>query len=166
MNRIEVSARGTLAFRGNVYACALGRAGVAKEKCEGDGATPTGDYPLRSVLYRPDRTGVPATTLPTRPIGLEDGWCDDPGDPHYNRMVSLPSAASAERLWRDDHLYDVIVVIGYNDEPIVTGRGSAIFLHVARDGYASTEGCIALAHDHLLTVLADCDTETVIRINA
>lgn len=166
MNRIVVSARGTLTFRGNTYPCALGSGGLTADKQEGDGATPIGDFPLRGVLYRPDRTEQPATILPTHPIELRDGWCDDPEDSRYNQKVSLPYAASAEHLWRDDNLYDVIVMIGYNDKPPLSGRGSAIFLHVARKDFAPTEGCIALAVGDLLAVLKDCDQDTEIRITA
>jgi L,D-peptidoglycan transpeptidase YkuD (ErfK/YbiS/YcfS/YnhG family) len=164
MMRIEVSARGTFKFRGNTYPCALGRCGVTLDKYEGDGATPAGDFPLRSVLFRPDRIGRPSTMLPSRPIESHDGWCDDPGDPRYNRIVSLPYPSSAERLWRDDHIYDVIVVIGYNDDPPIAARGSAIFLHAARKNFVPTAGCVALAIDDLLAVLRDCDRDTEISI--
>ncbi len=164
MNRIVVRAEATLAFRGAVYPCALGQAGVTADKREGDGATPAGVHRLREVLYRRDRVSRPATGLPARPIRAHDGWCDDPEDPSYNRRVALPHAAGAERLWRDDHVYDVIATIGYNDRPPSPGRGSAIFLHVARDPAAPTAGCVALAMDDLLAVLRDCDRDTVIDI--
>ena len=137
---------------------------MTAEKREGDGATPAGVHPLRQVLYRQDRVSRPATGLPARPIRMHDGWCDDPRDPSYNRPVSLPHASSAERLWRDDHVYDVVVVIGYNDRPPSPGLGSAIFLHVARDRFAPTAGCVALAMDDLLAVLRDCDRDTEIDI--
>ena len=164
MKRIEVSARGTFKFRGNTYPCALGRCGVTKDKHEGDGATPIGDFPLHSVFFRPDRIERPTTLLPLRVLETRDGWCDDPKDSQYNRIVSLPYPASAERLWRDDHIYDVIVVIGYNDDPPISTRGSAIFLHAARDSFTPTEGCVALAIDDLFEVLKDCDRDTVISI--
>lgn len=137
---------------------------MTAEKREGDGATPAGVHPLRQVLYRQDRVSRPATGLPARPIRMHDGWCDDPRDPSYNRLVSLPHVSSAERLWRDDHVYDVVVVIGYNDRPPSPGLGSAIFLHVARDRFAPTAGCVALAMDDLLAVLRDCDRDTEIDI--
>jgi L,D-peptidoglycan transpeptidase YkuD (ErfK/YbiS/YcfS/YnhG family) len=136
--------------------CALGRSGVtfADDKREGDGASPVGTWLMRYVLYRPDRGGPPKTALPARPISPEDGWCDAPGDLAYNRPVTHPYRASAERLWRDDPLYDLVVVLGHNDDPVVAGAGSAIFLHVAAEGYAPTEGCVALAREDLEAVLA------------
>ena len=88
-----------------------------------------------------------------RAIRRHDGWCDAPADRNYNRPVRLPYAASAERLWREDELYDVVVILNYNVRPRSRGRGSAIFMHVARPGYAPTEGCIALARGHLLRLL-------------
>jgi len=91
--------------------------------------------------------------LPTRPLRLEDGWCDAPHDRNYNRLVRHPYPASAERLWRADGLYDVLVVLDYNASPRVRGKGSAIFMHVARSGYAPTEGCIALTRGHLVRLL-------------
>ncbi len=137
-------------------ACALGRGGVveADAKREGDGATPLGTWPLRRVLWRADRLARPVTALPTAPIGAVDGWSDDPADPAYNRPVTHPHQHSAERLRRDDELYDVVVVLGHNDDPPEPGRGSAIFLHCAKPGYPPTEGCVALARDDLLAVLA------------
>ena len=136
--------------------CALGRGGVkpAAEKREGDGASPAGVWPMRRVLWRADRLVRPATALPLTAIGEADGWCDAPGDPNYNRPVRLPYLASAERLWLDEGLYDVVVVLGYNDDPPVAGMGSAIFLHVARPDYAPTAGCVAVALRDLLETLA------------
>lgn len=135
------------------------------EKTEGDGGTPVGMFPLRRVLYRPDRLDAPATGLPVEAIKPDQGWCDDPAHPDYNRPVSLPFAASHEKLWRDDGVYDVIVILGHNDDPPVPGKGSAIFMHVARPDYGPTEGCVALALEDLLDVLAKCRPGDTIRIN-
>lgn len=134
--------------------CALGRGGRGARKREGDGATPLGRWRVREVLYRADRVRRPRTALQARAIRPRDGWCDARGDRNYNRRVDLPYPASAERLWRDDRLYDVVVVLGYNDRPRIKGRGSAIFLHVARPGLAPTEGCIALDLSRLLRLVA------------
>jgi L,D-peptidoglycan transpeptidase YkuD (ErfK/YbiS/YcfS/YnhG family) len=141
---------------GRLARCALGPAGVvaASAKREGDGASPAGAWPMRRVLYRPDRRAAPATGLPVSPLSPNDGWCDDPADRAYNRPVALPYPASCERLWRDDGVYDLIVVLGHNDDPPVPGAGSAIFLHVARPDYAPTAGCVALAADDLEALLA------------
>ncbi len=162
---IRVRAEGVLSWDGGQCRCALGRGGIRADKREGDGATPSGRFVLRRALYRPDRLPAPPVSgLPASPIAPEDGWCDDPADPRYNRPVPLPCATSHEKLWRDDGLYDVVVVLGHNDDPPVPGLGSAIFLHVAKPGYLPTEGCVALALPDLLTLLAVCDRDTVMII--
>jgi L,D-peptidoglycan transpeptidase YkuD (ErfK/YbiS/YcfS/YnhG family) len=145
--------------------CALGKGGVRRDKREGDGATPAGTWPLRRVWYRADRrAGPPDSPLPTREIRPADGWCDDAAAADYNRHIGLPHPARHERLWRDDALYDVMVELGYNDDPPLPGRGSAIFLHVARPAYAPTEGCVALALDDLLAVLRACRGEDALAV--
>jgi L,D-peptidoglycan transpeptidase YkuD (ErfK/YbiS/YcfS/YnhG family) len=148
-------ADGGFDLNGRQVRCALGPTGVtaAAAKREGDGASPAGAWPLRRVLWRPDRRPAPKTALPARPLTPDDGWCDDPADPAYNRAVTLPYPASAERLWRDDGVYDVIVILGHNDDPVVPGAGSAIFLHLARRDYAPTQGCVALAASDLEDLL-------------
>lgn len=155
-----------LAWRGRRFACALGRGGIRADKREGDGATPSGRFPLQRVLYRADRLAPPPTALATAPLTARDGWCDDPADPLYNRLVRLPYDGRHEALWRADRVYDVIVVLGYNDDPVVPGLGSAIFLHVARPDYAPTAGCVALARADLLTILAGVDREAALRVPA
>jgi L,D-peptidoglycan transpeptidase YkuD (ErfK/YbiS/YcfS/YnhG family) len=149
-----------------VFRCAIGRAGVTATKREGDGATPTGCYFLRRVLYRPDRLARPQTALPVVPLRPNDGWCDDPGDRNYNRQVRLPYAASHETLWREDGLYDVVVVLGHNDDPPTPGAGSAIFLHVAAPDYGPTEGCVALSLPDLLSVVVRCRPGDRLCVNA
>ncbi|MFN0219852.1 MAG: L,D-transpeptidase [Hyphomicrobium sp.] len=134
--------------------CALGRGGVRALKREGDGATPRGRWPIREAFYNPAQLRRPRTALPLRPLRRDAGWCDDVEDRNYNRAVRHPYPASAERLWRSDGVYDVVVVLGYNDRPRIRGRGSAIFLHVAKPGYQPTEGCIALSRSDLLRALA------------
>ena len=133
--------------------CALGRSGIKALKREGDGATPRGRFPLRHVLYRLG-TSRPLTALALRPIRRDDGWCDGPFDRNYNRPVKLPYPASAEHLWRADGLYDVVVVLGYNDVPRIRNRGSAIFMHIARGDLKPTEGCIALRSRDLRRLLS------------
>ena len=148
--------RYVLACKGKTYRCAIGRGGLveAEQKQEGDGATPLGVWPLRAVLYRPDRSHAPVGGLSAKPLFACDGWCDDPGDEAYNTLVMLPYKGRHEKMWRDDELYDVVVVLGYNDDPPVRGKGSAIFLHCAKPGYSPTEGCIALGRPDLLEVLS------------
>ena len=136
--------------------CALGKSGVtpAAAKREGDGASPAGTWAIRELLFRPDRGAAPDTRLAARPIGPDDGWCDAPDDAAYNRPVKTPFAASHEALWREDGLYDRVIVLGYNDDPPVAGKGSAIFLHIAREGYAPTEGCVAVSPADMDALLA------------
>ncbi|MDB5372229.1 MAG: hypothetical protein JWP04_871 [Belnapia sp.] len=149
---------GLLRFAGQVWRCALGKGGIRRDKREGDGATPVGLLPLRRVLYRADRVAPPVCRTAVEPISASDGWCDDPGHRDYNRHIILPHDAGHERLWREDSVYDIIGVLGWNDgqdgEPIARGRGSAIFLHLARPDLAPTEGCIALPEAALRAVLS------------
>ena len=151
----RVVPEGRLILGGLVFRCAVGRGGIrpAVEKREGDGATPAARMPLRRVLYRADRVSAPRSAVPVEPIAPTDGWCDDPAHRSYNRRVTLPFEGSHERLWRDDAVYDVIGVLGWNDDPVERGRGSAIFLHLARPGYPPTEGCLALESRDLRAVL-------------
>jgi L,D-peptidoglycan transpeptidase YkuD (ErfK/YbiS/YcfS/YnhG family) len=151
----EATSRGRLRWNGRDIPCALGRGGVvaANLKREGDGATPLGDWPMRRVFWRPDRLDKPVTQLPVIALHPDMGWCDDPAHPDYNRQVILPFPASHEKLWREDHIYDLMVVLGYNDDPVIVGKGSAIFLHLARDDFSSTEGCVACARGDLLDLL-------------
>ncbi len=151
---LVVSPAGLARFAGRRFVCALGLAGVAAAKREGDGATPTGVFRLEGLFYRPDRGSAPRTGLPARPIGAWDGWCDDPKSAAYNTFVRLPVAASAERLRRADRLYDLVAVLDANRAPIVSGAGSAIFLHVARRPRDPTLGCLALAEADLRWILA------------
>lgn len=131
--------------------CAVGVNGIGEKLREGDGLTPAGLWPLRRVLYRADRIKPPPKSrLALAEIQPADAWCDVPGDPNYNRLVRLPYASVDERLWRSDSLYDLIVVVGFNDSPVVPGKGSAIFIHLARPDYGPTQGCVALNRDDLI----------------
>ena len=132
---------------------ALGRGGVRADKREGDGGTPAGRFHPVRVWWRADRLPPPRTLLPLRRIGPDDAWCEDPADRRYNRAVRRSASASGDRLCRSDGLYDLIVELDHNTHPRVAGRGSAIFVHVARDGFAPTAGCIALARKDLLRLL-------------
>ncbi|MET3664228.1 L,D-transpeptidase family protein [Caulobacter sp. 1776] len=162
-------ADGRFELEGRILRCAIGKAGVIAggDKREGDNKSPLGTWVLREVRYRPDvYPDGPTTALPVRATRPEDGWCDAPGDPNYNRPVALPYPASAERMWRDDHVYDLVVILGHNDDPPVPGLGSAIFMHLARDGYPGTEGCVALARSDIEAVLAAAKPGDAIEIVA
>ena len=147
--------RGLLHYVGRLWPCRLGRGGLSARKREGDGATPTGCFALLSVLYRADRLARPRSGLPISPIGRRDGWCDAPADRNYNRPVTLPYPASAETLWRDDNLYDLLVVIGHNTCPRARGLGSAVFLHLPAPEQTPTEGCLAMSERDLRWLIAN-----------
>jgi len=151
---------------GRAWPCVVGRGGVvpAEAKAEGDGATPAGAWPVRELRYRSDRLAPPATELPVRPLHPEDGWCDDPEHPAYNQAVRPPFPAGHEALWRDDRLYDLVAMLGYNDNPPEPGKGSAIFLHVALPDFGPTAGCVALERPALETVLAALTPGSHVRV--
>jgi L,D-peptidoglycan transpeptidase YkuD (ErfK/YbiS/YcfS/YnhG family) len=157
---IHVDPGGLLAWPRATVRCAIGRGGAVRDKREGDGATPVGCFPLRQAMFRPDRVARPRTSLPVQAIAEHDGWCDDPGDARYNRLVRLPYPGRHERLWRDDGVYDLLVVLGYNDDPVRPGLGSAIFLHAAAPDFAPTAGCVAIALVDLVALLEDCDLKS------
>ena len=159
---------GTLVAGAIRVPCALGRAGAGLKTREGDGLTPIGLFRLGRLHYRADRLFPPACGLAKRRIGRGDWWSDLPGDRAYNRLVTarpMPDA-SEERLWRQDGLYDLFVDIGFNDRPVVRGRGSGIFLHVARPAFTPSAGCVVARADALLRVLRFVGPRTRIRIGA
>ncbi len=166
-------------FRGKTYHCAIGKNGFSDDKKEGDGRTPLGIFKLRECWYRADKIEKPKTNLPIKIITQNDGWCDDTKSSDYNRHVKLPYNFSHEKLWRDDditnphvgfvstknyNIYDIIIPISYNDSPVVSGKGSAIFIHIARENYEPTEGCVALKLADLLEILPFLSSKTVIEI--
>jgi L,D-peptidoglycan transpeptidase YkuD (ErfK/YbiS/YcfS/YnhG family) len=157
---------GRLYWSGESAIAAVGRAGVKVDKHEGDGATPAGTYPLVFGLYREDRIRPPLSRLPMRSLAPHDAWVDDPADGRYNHLVALPYPARTERLWRDDQIYDLMVVIGYNMEPVIAGEGSAIFLHIARPNFSPTEGCIAVGREVLTGLVARLGPGSTITIEA
>jgi L,D-peptidoglycan transpeptidase YkuD (ErfK/YbiS/YcfS/YnhG family) len=146
------------------WRCVVGAGGVREDKVEGDGATPAGEYPLRRIYFRNDRLVLPKVDLPARPINEHDGWCDDPHSPSYNRLVRIPNEWSHEKMWREDALYDLVVVVGYNDDPPEGEWGSAIFLHVARDDMSPTRGCVAFARNDLVELVTLLGRDTRINV--
>ena len=155
-----------LIFAGKTYSCVVGRGGIGVKTSEGGGVTPVGWYPLRSLRYRAELLRKPQTYLPSQPIFTQDGWCDDPTHSEYNRPIRRPFNASHEKLWRSDGLYNIIIILGFNDNPPVPGLGSAIFIHVKSPASYPTEGCVALSQNDLLDVLQKCSTNTFIHIKA
>lgn len=164
--RLLVEPTGWLIADGQRLRCALGRSGIKTRKAEGDGATPAGHFPLRRLLYRPDRLTPPDCALPVIALAPEDGWCDDPLHPDYNRAVHLPHPGRCEKLWREDSVYDLIIPLGYNDDPPLAGRGSAIFLHLARPDFSATEGCVALATEDFYWLLGRISRDTLLEVPA
>lgn len=134
---------------------ALGKNGTiaAADKREGDGKTPLGTYPMRRVFYRPDKVVAPKCALPVAPLSPSLGWCDDPAHAAYNHLVQLPFSGSHEKMWREDTLYNLVLVIGHNDDPPMPGLGSAIFIHCAKEGLKPTEGCVAMPEPAMLNFL-------------
>ena len=156
--------KGFLIAGGASLPCALGRSGIGMLKREGDGRTPRASLPLRRVFFRADRLARPRTMLPIRIVTRRDAWCDDMTDRRYNRLIDRPPGVAEERLWRDDRLYDVVVELGWNDAPVIRGRGSAIFWHLARPGFSPTAGCVAVEGAVFRKVLPRLARACVMRI--
>lgn len=170
MNLVACVAAGTLSFGPETVPASFGKTGAipASDKREGDGKTPLGTYTLLTALLRPDQNNAPITALPWRWLRPSDGWSDGAEDPAYNRPVSHPHPHSAERLWRDDHAYDIVITLNHNT-PVsgpVPGLGSAIFLHCTQPDARPTEGCIAVPHAVLAGWLAHFTPATNIIIKA
>lgn len=143
----------------------LGRSGIRANKHEGDGATPAGRFrPLR-LWWRPDRGPRPGTRLPVQRISVDSAWCEDPADRRYNRPFRRSANEPGDRLWRDDRLYDLIVEIDHNTRPRVAGRGSAVFLHIARPDRGPTAGCVAMTAADLRHILRALSSRTRIYIH-
>ena len=156
--------RGWLMAGPLAWPVALGRGGILANKREGDGATPRGTFRLLRLWWRADREPRPVTRLPVRRIAPDDAWNEDPADRRYNRPVKLAPGGTADRLRRDDQLYDFIIEIDHNARPRVAGRGSAVFIHIARPGLAPTAGCVAMPKPQLRRLLEKLRRGTVIHI--
>jgi L,D-peptidoglycan transpeptidase YkuD (ErfK/YbiS/YcfS/YnhG family) len=156
--------RGWLTAGARTISVALGRGGIRANKREGDGGTPKGTFHPRKLWWRADRHPQPRTFLPVRAIAPEDAWCEDPNDRHYNKPVQLKRDRSGDRLRREDHLYDFIVEIDHNTSPRIAGRGSAVFLHLARDNFAPTAGCVSMTKSAMLHLLQRLGPGTRIEI--
>ena len=167
MGTIKITSPDKLMYENKTYRCAIGLSGISDTKKENDGTTPAGQYNIRNVLYRPDRIPQPDTFLRVQPLNTNDVWCDNPEKKEYNRKVKYSRTLTTERLWRKDNLYDLILVIGYNDDPVIAGKGSAIFMHVANPNYKPTRGCIALKLGDLYQLLKSLKpSDTILILNS
>ncbi|MFP4022749.1 MAG: L,D-transpeptidase [Candidatus Paceibacterota bacterium] len=160
----EMISKASFLFNEKEYLCSIGAAGIKKDKIEGDLSTPIGTFQLRCLFYRPDRLERPNTGLKAIATEIDDAWCDDPSDSAYNTHVKLPRKGSYENLWIEDSIYDIIIPIGYNDDPPIPGKGSAIFIHIAHKEMTPTCGCVALEIKDLIEIIKDIDQNTKIKI--
>ena len=152
-------------FNNKEFMCSIGKNGFTSNKVEGDGCTPNGIYKFKEVFYREDKIKDLNFLIESKIIKKESGWCDDINSDLYNKYIEFPFAFSAEHLFREDDLYDLIYVINYNTDPIVKNKGSAIFLHIANPDYAPTEGCIALKKEDLIEISGNLKSDTRLIIN-
>jgi len=162
---IIVKKSGYLKYKNLKFRCALGKAGIKKKEKEGDNVTPKGIFKIIKMYYRPDKIKNIKTNIKKIKIKKNIGWCDDPSSRFYNQQINLPSKFSYEKLYRNDNLYDLILVLNYNTNPIIENKGSAIFVHIAKKSYTKTKGCIALKKKHLIELISIIKKNTKIKIN-
>ena len=162
---IIVKKSGYLQYKNLKFRCALGKAGIKKKEKEGDDITPKGIFKITRIYYRADKINNITTSIKKVKIKKNMGWCDDPTSNFYNKEIKLPSKYSHEKLYRKDSLYDLVLVLNYNTNPIIKNKGSAIFLHIARDSYKRTKGCIALKKKHLILLISKIKKNIKIKIS-
>jgi len=156
--------KGVAYYNSKKFHCSLGWAGINRIKKEGDGKTPAGNFSLRQIYYRQDRISKPLSQIPTKSMEKYYGWCDQPSDPAYNKLVHLPYSGRTECLWRKDEIYDLIVVINHNTNPVIPCAGSAIFIHITTLNFEHTNGCIGMQLKDLIYLLKRCSASTKIDI--
>ncbi len=161
---IIINKSGYLKYEKLKFRCALGRSGIGKKIKEGDGITPIGTYKILKIFYRKDRVKKLKTPFTQAVITKKTGWCDDINSKNYNKKINLPSKLSHEKLHRKDNIYDIICVLNYNTNPIIKNKGSAIFLHIAKENYQNTKGCVAMNKNNLLKLLYLIKKSTKIKI--
>ena len=165
LNMIIINKSGYLKYKHFKFKCALGKAGIGEKKREGDNVTPTGTFKIVKIYYRSDRVKKISSKLRLIEITKNMGWCDDPNSKNYNKLINLPSKYSHEKLFKKNNIYNVIVVLNYNMKPIIKNKGSAIFIHIAKNNYQPTQGCIALKKNDLLKLLSKISRNIKIKIN-
>ena len=144
--------------------CSIGKRGISIKKREGDKKTPKGEFRFKYILYRKDRIFKLKTKLKKIAINKKMGWCDDPNSNHYNKIINYPSKFSAEKLWRKENIYDIIIIIDYNLNPIIKNKGSAIFLHIAKKKYQPTNGCVAVNKKNIRLITSTINKKTKLKI--
>jgi L,D-peptidoglycan transpeptidase YkuD (ErfK/YbiS/YcfS/YnhG family) len=162
---IIINKSGYLKYRDFKFKCALGKSGIGKKKIEGDNITPKGVFRIVKIYYRKDRLKELSSKLRLIKVTKNMGWCDDPNSKNYNQLINLPSKYSHEKLFKKNNIYDLIIVLNYNMKPIIKNKGSAIFIHVAKNNYQPTQGCIALKKNDLLKLLSKISKNIKININ-
>jgi L,D-peptidoglycan transpeptidase YkuD (ErfK/YbiS/YcfS/YnhG family) len=145
--------------------CAVGKRGIGIKRREGDLITPKGKYKIKCIYYRKDRVTNFKSKLPKFPILKDMGWCDDPASKKYNKLVKFPHPFQAEKFYRKDNVYDIVLVLNYNLNPIIKNKGSAIFIHIAKKNYKNTAGCIAISKTHLKKIIKIINKKTIVYIN-
>jgi hypothetical protein len=161
---IIVKKTGYLIFKDLKFRCSVGKAGIKNKIKEGDNITPKGIFKLLKLYYRADKIRKIETQLKKIKIKKNMGWCDDSKSRLYNKVVKTPNKFSYEALYRNDDIYDLVIVLSYNAEPTIKDKGSAIFVHIAKNKYLPTEGCIALKKEHLIKILKQINSSTLIKI--
>ena len=161
---IIVKKTGYLKYKNFKFRCALGKGGIKKKVKEGDNITPKGIFKIIKIYYRPDKINKIISSIKKIKIKKNMGWCDDPSSSYYNKQVKLPSKYNHERLYRKDNLYDLILVLNYNTNPIIKNKGSAIFLHIAKKKYQPTKGCVALKKQDLIQLTSVIKKNTKIKL--
>ena len=151
--KIFIKKTGIIKSSKYIFKCSLGKKGITSNKKEGDLKTPEGTFPLKYVMYRPDRVKKPKTNLPIYVIKKNHVCCDDPKSSFYNKIFETNNSDLGEKLWRKDILYDILVVIGYNYNTIIKGKGSAIFLHLSNTDTIATKGCVAIEKENMIKLL-------------
>ena len=153
-----------LYFRKYKLRCSIGKRGISIKKREGDKKTPRGEFKLKYILYRKDRIVNFKTKLKKIAINRKMGWCDDPNSSEYNKIIVYPFKFSAEKLWRKENIYDIIIIIDYNLSPVIKNKGSAIFLHIAKKKYQSTNGCVAVSKKDIKLIASAINKKTKLKI--
>ena len=154
----------SLTFNNYKVKCALGKRGIGTKKKEGDQITPRGSYKIKGILYRRDKIKNLRTKLIKKAINKKMGWCDDPKSKKYNQLIKLPSKFNFEKLYRNDELYDIIIILNFNTNPIKKNKGSAIFIHVAKNNYSPTKGCIAIKINDIKKLVREINKKTLVKI--